>query len=69
MSEGLHVPSVWEESGNDNEDDVGLNPREAKEFRGLAAQCQLLAHDWPDIRFCDQRGVQVRVETSETMRG
>ena len=53
MSEGLHVPSVWEESGNDNEDDVGLNPREVREFRGLAWRTvpNYWPYDWPDIRF------------------
>ena len=50
ISKGLDMPSVQEGSGYDNKDDA-LNPRDAKELRGLAARANYLAQDGPDIQF------------------
>ena len=45
------MPSVREESGNDGKGDKALNPRDAKEFRGLAVRANFLAQHRPDIPF------------------
>ena len=50
-SKGLNTPSIWDDSGNHNEDDECLNPQEVKKFRGLVARANNLAQDRPDIQF------------------